>query len=332
MAGITSLGNLLSQQFMLRSLRDQVDDTQRQITTGKTSSSIAGLGADGASQAISFRNKTNLLDTYTNNINGQKAKLTVMDAAIGSVASTARDMLATLRSQLQQTTPQATIISDEAKTSIADIQAKLNEQVNGQYVFSGDDLNNAPFNNATTLNANFSALVGTWLTGTTPATVVANSQAQTGLNLGYSSTLLTSGPVSFKADDNTNIDITQLANQPGFADVMRGMAIISNLPQPTTALEQTNYWNIVNGAISLLDSGAQALDTAQGLLGNKTKLANNLLQEHSDTKANFEIYTGNVEDVDMATASTKFQALQNQMQLSYSVISMLKDLNLVNFL
>ena len=333
MTGVSNLGNLMAQQFVLKAMRDQVDDTQRQISTGKISTSMAGLGSQGASSAIYFRNRQNVLDQYIGNINGAQTKLTVLDKAMGQITDDTRNVLSTLRSQLQDTVPQATIIADAAKTALSDIIAKLNEQVNGQYVFAGDDLHNAPFANQATLDANMSALVSGWMTGgTTAAAVVTDAQTQTGTALGYSATGLTAGRVSFMADDNTNIDYTQMASQSGYADILRGLSVIANLPQPTTAAEQSNYWEIVNGAISLLDSGATQVDTYQGLLGNKAKLVDDLLAQHKDMQGTFETFVGSIEDVDMAKVSTDFQALQSQMQMSYSVISMLKDLNLVNFL
>lgn len=332
MSSISNLGTILSQRFFLSALREQVNDTQRELSTGKISSTLDGLGAQGASNAIAFRNKNTLLDRYTDNINNAKTKMGVQDAALDSVAASARDVLATLRSQLQGTVPKAAIIADAARSALASVTAKLNENVNGQHIFAGDDLYNPPFNNQAALNTTFSTLVTGWLTGTTATAVTSGARLQTGTNLGLSSSLLTSGNVSFLADDNTTIDYTTKADSAGMSDILRGLAIISNLPQPTTALEQTNYWNIVNGVISLLDQGATNVDTAQGLLGNKVKLAGELLTQHSATKATFEEFIGKVEDADMADATTRFQTLQTQMQMSYSVIAQLKDLSLVNYL
>ena len=151
--------------------------------------------------------------------------------------------------------PKATIIGDEAKGLLESTISKLNSNVNGQYIFSGDDLYNAPVNNAAALDTSMSTLVTGWLTGTTATAVASDARAQTGTALGYSSTLRTPGNVSFMADSDINIDYTQQAYQGGYADIMRGMSIISNLPQPTTATEQTNYWNVVNGVINLLQQG-----------------------------------------------------------------------------
>lgn len=332
MSGVSNLGSILSQQFLLKSMRTALDDTQRQISTGKISTSISGMGTLGASKAISFRNKTNVLDRYTENINGSKARMIITDEAMGSIAESARTVSATLRSQLQGAEPKATILSDEARMELESVIAKLNEQVNGQYVFAGDDLYNAPYANQATLDANMAADVAVWLTGTTPATVVSDARTTTGTGLGLGAGVLSASNVTFMADDNTNIDYTVFAHQDGFADVLRGLSIIANLPQPTTAAEQTNYWNIVNGALELLDEGATAVDTYQGVLGNKARLADDLLVEHSETKATYEEFIGSVEDADMAEASTRLQALQTQMEMSYSVISILKDLSLINYI
>ena len=333
MSGVSDISSRLSQQFLLQMLRGKVDEAQQQASSGKKSTTMSGLGANGAAQALSLRAQSNLFTAYTDNLSNAKTRFAIMDTAIGSVTDSARDVLSTLRSQLQDTSPKASIISESVKANLSDFVSKLNTQFNGRYVFSGDDLGTAPLNNPAAANSSMATLVSGWLAGTpTAASVASAARGVSGTALGYSSSSLMSGSVTTRGDDSTDIDLTLRAHESGFSDIMRGMAIISNLPQPTNATEQKNYWAVVNGAIKLLDEGAAAVDQTQGVLGARARNVDDLLTQHSQNQAAYETYIGDVEDVDAADAAIKFQSLQTQLQTSYSIIGQLKNLSLVNYL
>lgn len=329
----SNIGSHLSSQFFLKMLRSQLDTAQAQISTGKISDNLSGLGNQGASQTISFRNKINVLSGYTSNLNLAKTKFVVMDNALGSITDEARTLMTTLRSQLQGATPKAGIISDSAGSALTNTVSLLNTQVNGQYQFAGDNFYTAPFTNQTTLDTNVGGLVAGFLAGSpTVSSVVAAARAVTTSNMGYSATAVSAGSVSFRADDGVDIDYTTNASQQGFADILRGMNLIKNLPQPTTPAEQANYWTVVNSAIQLLDQGAARVDQYQGLLGNKAKLVDDLLSKHDEVSSEYEQFVGSIEDSDVAEASTRLQNLQTQLQMSYSIIGQLKGLSLINYI
>ncbi len=333
MVSSSDIGTQLSTQFLLKMLRGQLNETQRQIGSGKKSATLAGMGTLGASNSIAYRNRITALKGYTDNLNAGKAKFSVMDKALGLITGDARDVMTHLRSQLQSTTPQAAIISNQASGMLSNVLSQLNTQVNGQYQFAGDNLYTPPFSSQATLDTNVGGLVSGFLAGSpTVSSVVAAARGVTGANLGFSAGVLTSGSVQFRADDGTDIDYTVKATQAGFADVMRGMTLIKNLPQPTTQAEQNNYWVVVNAAIQLIDEGSKAIDQYQGVLGTKAKLVDDLIARHNETTGTFEDFIGSVEDVDVAEATTKLQSLQTQLQMSYSIIGQMQGLSLVNYL
>lgn len=331
--GISDIGKQVSTHYMLRALRGDLNDTQRQISSGKKSADLGGLGALGASHAISFRNKTGTLDAYTENLKQAKVKFDVMDKAMLAVTDAARDTLATLRKQLQDTVPKAAILSGEARVQLTSVTDKLNAQIEGKYLFSGDAVYDKPFANPAALDSGMSALIAGWLAGApTSASVAANARGVTGTGLGISASTIASGEASFRADDETDIVYSVKPDLAGFADVLRGLSIVANLPQPTNAVEQENYWTVVNGVIALLDAGTKTIDEYQGLLGNKATQVDRLLSQHEDTKVTYETYLGEVEDADIAAATTRFQGLQSQMEMSYNLIAQLKNLSLINYL
>lgn len=333
MASTSDIGSRINTQSLLLMLRGKLNDTQRIASSGKKSSTLADLGSMGAANAISYRSKIKVISGYTDNLNLAKTKLTVMDKSMGSITDAARDTLTFLRSQLQGSAPQGTIVAGQASNSLQTVISQLNIQVNGQYQFSGDALYTAPMATPGSLDTNVGGLVPGFLAGApTASSVVTAARAVTTANLGYSNGTLTAGNVSFRGDDAVDIDYTVNGAQQGFADILRGLSLIKNLPQPTTQSEQNNYWAVVNGAIQLLDEGAKAVDRYQGTLGNTASYVDSLLTQHSEVEGTYEEFVGSIEDADVAEAATKLQMLQTQLEASYSMVGQLKGLSLINFL
>lgn len=330
---VTNIGSTIAQQAMLKALREQLNEVNRHATTGKKSTTIADLGSSGASTSVSLRNKHNLFDSYMTNLNTAKARFQVMDHAFLSVTEDARSMTASLRALLQAGDNKATIMSDKAGTLLDSVVDKLNVQYNGRYLFSGDNIYSPAFDDRAALDASMSTLVAGWMAGTpTAASVAADARAVSGTGLGVSNDAINGGPVSMRIDDNLDIDFTVKANQSGFQDVLRGLSIIANLPEPTTPAETENYWAIVNGAIEMMEAGSKALDTTQGLMGGRAKIVDEAFLQHKDMQGTYEVFISDVEDVDMADASLRLQDLKRQMEASMSVIAETRGLSLVNYI
>jgi flagellar hook-associated protein 3 FlgL len=332
-SGVSDIGTQLSREFLLRSLRQDVTSLERQASTGKKSETIAGLGTQGASNAIGYRNRINMNQAFTENLESAKVQFTVMDKSMESITEMGRDILSTLRKQLQGAAPQAVIISNEAKVKLDTIIRSLNEQVNGRYVFAGDNIYDQPLSNPVTLNANMAAQVAGWLAGApTVASVISDAQTVVGTGVGYNPDLLTAGNVSFRGDVGFDVTYTTTGNLPGFADVLRGAAIISNLPQPTTAAEQANYWTVVNGVISMVENAVKEIDVYQGMLGVQASTIDDLIVRHEESSATFQEFVGSVEDADLADVSIRIQAIRTQLEASYNIVSLVRNLSLVNYL
>lgn len=328
-----TISSTLGTQYLLQALKTRLDQTQAQASSGKKSSTVADLGATGAGKAVKARADMTRLNSYKENLNAAQGKIKVMDASLLNVTADARSMLTTLRQQLQAGAPQAAILSNQAKALLSSITDKLNTQVNGKYVFAGDDLYTAPFASAAALTTGIGGQTAGWLTGSaSQATILANSRATNGTALGFGASLLTAGPVGFRASDNINLDTTVLANNAAFADILRGLAVVANMPQPTTTAETTTYWNAINAAITLLDEGARAVDVVQGNLGNTANQVDNLIVQHEETSTVLQQLVGDIEDVDLVEVSTRLEGLRTQMQASYSIIGSLKDLSLTNYI
>lgn len=330
---ITNIGNLISQQALLKALRQDVNEANRLATTGKKSTTIAGMGASGASTSVALRNTHNLFDTYMDNLNTAKARFQIMDHAFLSVTEDVRDMTSGLRSLIQGADTNAGLMRDKAETLLTSVLDKMNVQYNGRYLFSGDDIYSPAFDDRAALDGNISTMVAGWMAGTPSAgSVAADARTISNTDLGISAEAVNAGRVTMRVDQNLDIDFTIKANQSGFPDVLRGLAIIANLTEPTTPAEVENYWAIVNGAIQIMDAGAKELDATQGFMGQRAKMVDELFLEHKNMQGTYEMFISDVEDVDMADASLRLQDLMRQMEASMTVIAQSRNLSLVNYL
>lgn len=330
---ISELGRNVAQQYQLQRLREQLDQTQNQINTGKRGTTFSGLDSGGTSLSINYRQAQNVLESYKTSLNMVRARTTSIDETLGNITSTARDVMTNLLSQLQSGQPQASLNTNIADSALTRVTEKLNLKIGGRYLFAGSDINNAPFASATSLNTNIGNAVTTLMAGTPSVDDVVNAaSAVGGTDLGYSSTLLTAEPISVRVDDGLDLNYTVLANNQGFADITRALAMVKNLPTPSNTAEQTNYWQVVNGAIKLLTQGAKALDEQQAIIGSSTRQIDDLLSTHEEADSNLSILIGGVEDADLADAATRMQLLQTQLEASYRLTSQLRNLSLINFL
>ncbi len=331
---ISTIGSLLSQQYFLRTLRTDLNAYQEQIATGKKSSTFSGLTATETVNSMTFRQNLREMDNYIQNINVALTRTSVMNESMIDITDYARDVTTQLRAQMQDTEPNAQVLVDSAATALDQVKQRMNAKLGDRYLFSGTDIDNAPLvAGGTNLDTNFSAMIAGWLSGgVTADQVVIDARTVSDEQLDISAGVLSAGAITVPTDSDVNIDYSVYAHNDGFQDVLRGLAIISNLQQPTTPAEQENFWNIINGAIELIDNGTASIDQEIAVLGNKSRIMEETKAEHTDFQGTLEAFIGEEEDVDMAEASMYFQQIQTQLEASYTVTAQVRQLSLVFYL
>lgn len=333
-SSISDIGNLTSQQFLLKSLRLSMNARQQQIATGKKATKYSGLTPTESTNSMTFRQNVSQLDTYIQNINVGMTRMKVMDEAMIDITDIARDVAAQMRSQVQDRPPEITIMQDSARLGIQQVTNRLNSKLGDRFLFGGSAINTPPYDvTAGNLTANFTALTTGWLgSGISKAQVLTDSRVLVDNQLDIDPAVLTANNVTIPVDEGVNIDYTVRASNTGFQDILRGLSVIANMPNPTTQAEQDDYWVAINGAIELLDAGAKKIDEEIAILGNKARIMEDNLADHQETQGTMEIFIGEEEDINMAEAVTQMQQLQIQLEASYNVTATLKDTSLVFFI
>jgi flagellin-like hook-associated protein FlgL len=122
---------------MFVSLRAQLDDLQRQLSSGKKSESFGGLGF-GRRISLDFRSRLAMIEGFQNNIQSANVRLSLMNQSLESIAKLARDGKSTaLQSDFTPGTDGLTIGQRLAQESLKEMIDVLNSDVAGRYIFAG---------------------------------------------------------------------------------------------------------------------------------------------------------------------------------------------------
>jgi flagellar hook-associated protein 3 FlgL len=332
---VSDIGQNLLMQSIIQNGNSQLDDLQSQISSGLKAQTYGGLGGLATYQSLSLTAQANTLSAYNDAINSTTAVTSVMDSSMTSVNSSAQSVLSDLQSVVQGATdPGMATLGTQAQNALTAIQGLLNSQSGNTYVFSAADTANAPIASTSALNTSVQTDLAAYYAGTeTAAQFLTNTSSYTPAQMGYSTTLAAAPNVTVRTGDNTDTDYTVKASNSGFQNIMQGLSIIANLQY--NSADKSSFWTVYNGAVSQISAGMKSMNTDQAKLGIATKSMTTAQTQISATQSvlNTAITsTENLSSTDLAAASTKLSDLESQLQTSYTIISQLKNLHLVDYL
>jgi len=333
---VSFLGQSKTQSTQLAQLRNTLNDLQRQLATQKKTDNFAGFGVD-AGRVQSLRTDLNEIDAYSVNIDRAVLRTKVMSETLSEITNIANQVIDGFR-LLQSGADGVDVdfLRNMASNNLQYLGDLLNTELQGSYLFSGNDIGNAPFTNDATLNANMQAEYTNWLAGgQTPAQLLANADAFTGADLGYAGTLGASGDVIAKVDDNIEINYTLKADNPSLQNIIRGIALAANLQFPNPAVDiatEAEFDQIFGSIISTLESGLSALESDHNILVSKNALMTDIKTRQDNERNTLQTMLDGLENVDTADIIVQLQALETQMTASFETANLVNQLTLVNFL
>lgn len=116
-------------------MRAQLDDLQRQISTGQKSSDYAGLGL-GRGLTVSLRAQLSALSAYSNTIDNLNTRVSIAQTALGRIGDVGNSMRSTIL-QANSSGANASTLQATAKISLDELLGLLNTQSGDRYLFSG---------------------------------------------------------------------------------------------------------------------------------------------------------------------------------------------------
>jgi flagellar hook-associated protein 3 FlgL len=155
-------------------------------------------------------------------------------------------------------------------------------------------------------------------------------------NLGLASGLANSGALTARISSNMDIDYTVKADQPGFQDILRGLAFFANLKYPDPAAGDlatpAEFDAALKHGADILTRGVQEMNDSVKLLDSKFALMKDIKENHRSDMDLLLTQIDRIENVDPSSAIITMQLLQNQLTASYQVTKIVGQLSLVNFL
>lgn len=331
---VSFLGASQAQIARLKDLNATLLDLQRQMATRKKHDTLAGFSTD-AQNVLRNRADRGRVQSYLANVDTVTTRINAMNTVMQSVRDSVGQIVDGITTAVHESASDIPALAQLAKNVLAFVLDNTNFQIDGRYLFAGSDTASRPFTDKNLLNANFQAEITDWLDGTiTTAQLISNANAFTATDLGLNPGLSASGQVSIRLDNETELDYTVKADDDGFQDIIRALALMANLKEPGPGDTPTagDADEVLQTVMSTARAGIKKLDAANTRLGTSFNLLKEVRASHERDVALYENLISDAEDADTTEVVTQVQLLQTQLQASYEVTRIVSQLSLVNYL
>lgn len=307
------------------------------------------------------RNFLNFLDNFSQESTHQEGDIIFFDdpatpdvnenTQIGMTSATSDVDFETLQQMAQDVLPFLTDL--------------LNRQDQDRFLFAGAETGTRPIGDTSTLNAAIGSLVDDWknnnittdelISGLGSRDPSADPNAISDSLIGYSASLSSGNTknVFVRVDDNSEIDMTVLANEQAFRDVIVGVSYFASADLPPIAdqldpdtlavIEQgapgadiqemkDNFYAVFNSLRSTITSALDRMDQSAFKLENAKARAQTIKISHQHEKNVLLGTISEIEDADINDVAVKLNTLQIQLEASFAVTSRVQALSLVNFI
>jgi flagellar hook-associated protein 3 FlgL len=310
---MTTIGTLVNVNITLQSieqLQNQANKLQLQVNTGLKSLDYSGLGG-AAGQLTNLQSSVTQRQGFLDTISTVQQRIQETTSVVSSIETAVSQFSENLPNGAFGTVPND--IQSQASQILQEVTDFLNSQDGSSYIFAGSNVTTPPVDNTGLPNP-----------GTLTASV--SGPPPNGYYTG-NDTL-----AQAKVDTATTVQYGVTADNPAFENAIRALNFLANLPAGSPS--QTNPTDVANvdAATKLINQSVTALQSISGQLSLKSAQLNNLQTSHTNALNLTKTSIDNIETVDPATAITTLNQVETNLQASYSTISSLSQLSLVNYL
>ncbi len=275
--------------------------TNLQISSGYISDDYLGIAPD-TQIIVDVKSSLQRYDIQNQNASRVKSRAQSMYAALGSLNSFANQFLNKIAQSISGSYPNATDTQSAALSVRANVIGALNTRVAGRYLFSGSLIDTLPVD---INNPAYTAVQ-------TPPSV-----PDTGYYQG--------DQVVLTADiaDNNSLRYGVTADQSGFEKFLRALNLVVNNPSDINALTEAQV---------LMQQSVDEMASIQADVAQKiSAIDTQMLQNENDANYLDELLSG-LTETDVASASVRLNDYKTQLEASYSIVAMLRNMSLHDFL
>ncbi|EAQ01983.1 flagellar hook-associated protein [Pseudooceanicola batsensis HTCC2597] len=352
---VSSLQSLLTRQRTTTDMTRLMMIAEEEVATGRHADPFSALGT----RAVEAMNTRAVYERTEGRIESNtllQNRLDLMATALGNVRDAAQDVLTMTISNTDPTSSRQLYLKDLAQDAYDSIVSFMNASYNGKALFGGVDSDRTAMNSwaerdaATGLSASdvMSTIVGGGITDAADANAkLAEIDAVfngTPANpaWGYEATFFNGTPLedglgnanprlAASIDENLDIGYGVQANDRGFRDMMRGLAMLA-AGDPATITDDGAYEAWVGEAAAALGAGVTGVLNAEARTGSMQKLVEDSNDRLHAKREVLTLHISELESVDPFEAASRLTSTQTQLQASYAVTARLSQLSFVNFM
>jgi flagellar hook-associated protein 3 FlgL len=338
-ATLSTLGQSDVLRAEFTNLQGQIQVLQNQVATGFKAQVYGDLGSQ-ASLDISLRQQADALNDLKNTVSQVKVRTGLVDTNLGLI----HDAALTIQNSAFQTPTfpdQRIDLVTSAKSTIDQITQRLQTTVDGRNLFGGTLTQSNPIVGSATLLPQVQAAVTAALTAVPPpANIPAAIQAAVAGVFATTGNFYTGGPPfpPTQIDAGLNIDDSITASDPAFQTILTGLYTLAALPQPVgqTAtlpnLSDSDFDTVASQAASLISTGLTQLQVLTEKNGRNQALLDQESDSQDATLTVLQTQIDNIENTNLADASTRLTQLRTQLDASFHITADLTSLSLVDLL
>ena len=298
----TSAANQSALADLMRAQRE-LFDAQQQLTTGKKAQDLKGVGYQ-AETLSATRAAFERAKSYEEVGIRTSARLEATDLALERMSGAVGDLRAALTSK------EGDYIMHQVRDAFYSVTTALNTTHAGTYIFGGTRGDTPPVN----------------VSDITELVPMGNADEAFDNN---------DRKPQVQLDQNMTVEIGQLASDVG-GETMAAFKRIADydagpngpFATPLTAAQEQFLISEIQTVVDTLD-GIHASVGENGAVQSRVE---NLQNGHAERQGFLERMLGEMEDVDMAEAATRFQQAQTALDVSAKTFSVLSQVSLLSFL
>lgn len=319
--------------------QERLANASKEVITGRHADVEVALGYK-TGQVVSFRQDLTRLKSITDSNNVAKVRLDITQAALSNIVEIGTK-LNNSSITYSSNFADGQLVQDDARGQLNALLDKLNSSADGAYIFAGINSDVRPvteyFGTAaqTAVQTAFAALG--------PPQSITPAAMEAFLADGGPFDTLFADPnwaANWSSASDTNIrsristsemiDTSTNANEQVFRNMMKAAVMMADLS--AADLQPETLKVVAERATTVMGGVVRGLGTMQGTLGISQQRINDSNEKMSIQQDIITARINVLEGVDVNEASVRLTALEQQIELSYSITGRLQRLNILDYL
>ncbi|MDD3445959.1 MAG: flagellin [Zavarzinia sp.] len=326
-----SVSTYASQLMTLTNIqRNQSDyDTlSRQVASGVKSSDLADYGAVDAGRLLTGQQEVQRLEAYNQGIDVVTPRLKAYDLQLSRMDDLSKMVADALSMQDSYDGAKLAEVGTLIDNTLKDLNALLNEQIDGRYLWAGGNYTTAPVADLSTLPI---------LATPTAFAAVADPALPDYYAAAPGSDATAWVKASFSPETGKTVEFGQVASDPSIQEMIHALQLAKSGLDAAAAATDTDAAQAAYAAFR-----SQALteltEAREGIQGLNAHVSYDLATLDDSAAANtaainlFKDEKGKIVDIDTAEAGVALTRLKTQLEATYSITAQLAQTSLVNYL